>query len=340
MPGHETVTPGRPVAGSADAALGTPDATAVVLQAASLLLDYPSPASPEVTELIEAALGELPRSAARRRLDRFLSWWNELDEAAREQTYVATFDLDRGLTLYLTEGRHSTPRERGAALLDLRRAYRARRRRRELRRAARLPAADARSGGARTRRPRAARRGARGARRPRRAADGAREPLRPGSSPPSSRSCRPPPSTARGSAHERGQRLAGPRLRDPALPRPHRVRGGPHLALQVRPLRLDEPLLAALRAAPAAHRRAALPLRHAAGHPRPRDRSAAPQVVDHRPGRPGVAVLRVLQGRRDDGRRAHRHRSRGPDGAPPRAATGCAPSPRPSTGSRSPCSGS
>ena len=125
MPGHETVTTGPPVAGSADAALGTPDATAVILQAASLLLDYPSPASPEVTELIEAALGELPRSAARRQLDRFLSWWSELDEAAREQTYVATFDLDRGLTLYLTEGLHSTPRERGAALLDLRRAYRA-----------------------------------------------------------------------------------------------------------------------------------------------------------------------------------------------------------------------
>ena len=94
------------------------------MQAASLLLDYPGPASPEVPELVEAALAELPRSAARRQLDRFLAWWNELDAAEREQTYVATFDLDRGMTLYLTEGRHRTPRERGAALLDLRRAYR------------------------------------------------------------------------------------------------------------------------------------------------------------------------------------------------------------------------
>ena len=123
MPDYETVTPMQPVAGSADAA-PTPDATAVVLQAASLLLDYPSPASPEVTELVEAALGELPRSAARLQLDRFLTWWDELDAAEREQTYVATFDLDRGLTLYLTERRHRTARERGAALLDLRRAYR------------------------------------------------------------------------------------------------------------------------------------------------------------------------------------------------------------------------
>jgi nitrate reductase molybdenum cofactor assembly chaperone NarJ/NarW len=124
MPGYETVTPGHPAYGSADAALRTPDATAVVLQAASLLLDYPDPAVPEVTGLIEAALAELPRAAARLQLDRFLAWWSELDAAEREQTYVATFDLDRGLTLYLTEGRHRTPRERGAALLDLRRAYR------------------------------------------------------------------------------------------------------------------------------------------------------------------------------------------------------------------------
>jgi nitrate reductase molybdenum cofactor assembly chaperone NarJ/NarW len=124
MLGHKTVTPGRPASGSTDTALPAPDATAVILQAASLLLDYPSPASPEVTELIEAALAELPCSAARRQLDHFFAWWSKLDAAVREQTYVATFDLNRGLTLYLTEGRHGTPRERGAALLDLRRAYR------------------------------------------------------------------------------------------------------------------------------------------------------------------------------------------------------------------------
>jgi len=124
MTGHETVAPGRPAFGSAEAASPAPDAAAVILQAASLLLDYPSPTSPEVTELAEAALEELPRTAARNRLDRFLSWWSELGAAERERTYVATFDLDRGVTLYLTEGRHRTPRERGAALLDLRRAYR------------------------------------------------------------------------------------------------------------------------------------------------------------------------------------------------------------------------
>jgi nitrate reductase delta subunit len=124
MPGNETLTTGRRAAGGADTAPGTPDASSVILQAASLLLDYPGPGSGEVTELVEVALAELPRSGARRQLDRFLAWWNELGASEREQTYVATFDLDRGVTLYLTEGRQLTPRERGAALLDLRRAYR------------------------------------------------------------------------------------------------------------------------------------------------------------------------------------------------------------------------
>jgi nitrate reductase molybdenum cofactor assembly chaperone NarJ/NarW len=127
---RETGAPGRPAATQpastgAGAALPTPDATPVILQAASLLLDYPGPASREVTGLIPTALAELPLSTARRRLDRFLVWWNRLDVVRREQTYVATFDFDGGLTLYLTEARRRTPRERGAALLDLRRAYRA-----------------------------------------------------------------------------------------------------------------------------------------------------------------------------------------------------------------------
>jgi nitrate reductase molybdenum cofactor assembly chaperone NarJ/NarW len=125
MSGHETVAPGRPASAGAVPPAPAPDTGAVILQAASLLLDYPSPASPEVGELIEAALAELPPSAARRRLDRFLDWWRDLDAAEREQTYVATFDLDRGLTLYLTEDGCRSARERGAALLDLRLAYRA-----------------------------------------------------------------------------------------------------------------------------------------------------------------------------------------------------------------------
>jgi nitrate reductase molybdenum cofactor assembly chaperone NarJ/NarW len=100
-----------------------PDAMAVVLQAASLLLDYPGPSSDQDLALVQTALAELPRTAARRRLERFLAWWRDLSVAERERTYVATFDLDRDVSLYLTEGRPLTSRERGAALLELRQAY-------------------------------------------------------------------------------------------------------------------------------------------------------------------------------------------------------------------------
>ena len=123
-PARQAAVDGPPAPGVSANALPAPAATAVVLQAASLLLDYPGPASAEELALIEAALAELPRSPARRHLERFLAWWRGLSGAEREQTYVATFDLDRSVMLYVTEGRPRTSRERGAALLELRRAYR------------------------------------------------------------------------------------------------------------------------------------------------------------------------------------------------------------------------
>jgi nitrate reductase delta subunit len=121
---RQGVADGRPAPGAPATASQAPEATAVVLQAASLLLNYPGPASAEQLELVAAALAELPRSPARRRLERFLAWWRDLGDGEREQAYVATFDLDRAVTLYMTEGRPRASRERGAALLDLRRAYR------------------------------------------------------------------------------------------------------------------------------------------------------------------------------------------------------------------------
>lgn len=113
--------PGR--ADGAPVPAAAPDATAVVLQAASLLLDYPGPASDEDLGLVAAALAELPAGAPRRALERFISEWRRLGPSEREQDYVATFELDGAVTLYLTEGMPRTSRERGAALLDLRRTY-------------------------------------------------------------------------------------------------------------------------------------------------------------------------------------------------------------------------
>ena len=113
--------PGR--AGAAPVPAAAPDATAVVLQAASLLLDYPGSASDEDLELVAAALAELPADAPRRDLERFVREWRGLSPSRREQRYVETFELDGAATLYLTEGMPRTSRERGAALLDLRRTY-------------------------------------------------------------------------------------------------------------------------------------------------------------------------------------------------------------------------
>ena len=109
---------------TAAAAVHERDAVAVTLQAASVLLSYPTPAAACDLGLVAAALAESPRAPGRRQLERFLAWYRDLDDGAREQTYVTTFDFGPGHSLYLTEARPRTSRERGAALLELRQAYR------------------------------------------------------------------------------------------------------------------------------------------------------------------------------------------------------------------------
>ena len=68
---------------------------------------------------------ELPGGAARRRWIASSRWWIALDRS-RARTGLRRHLRPRppASSLYLTEERHRTPRERGAALLDLRRAYR------------------------------------------------------------------------------------------------------------------------------------------------------------------------------------------------------------------------
>jgi nitrate reductase delta subunit len=99
------------------------DSTAVLLQAASLLLSYPAADTTADLDLIASALAEQPPSRPRRALERFLAWWTGLDTDEREQSYVATFDLDPDVSLYLSEEQPRTSRTRGAELLELRRAY-------------------------------------------------------------------------------------------------------------------------------------------------------------------------------------------------------------------------
>ena len=94
---------------------------AVVLQAASVLLDYPAGGTD--LQLVQAAVDELPRGSSSLTLRRFLEWWRPLACAERESVYVETFDLCHNASLYLTEGRAGSPADRGATLLALRRGY-------------------------------------------------------------------------------------------------------------------------------------------------------------------------------------------------------------------------
>ena len=61
---------------------------------------------------------------------------------------------------------------------------------------------------------------------------------------------------------------------------PDGLRGRALLALPLRQVRLDDPVLAALRGPAAADGQPAVPLRHPRGVPRPRDRAGHPEVVD------------------------------------------------------------
>lgn len=109
---------------SAGSAAERRDDTAVILQAASLLLSYPSSGVEGDIEVVAAAMAESSPAPAWRHLARFLDWYRRLDGGTRERAYVATFDLGARHSLYLTEAEPRTSRERGAALLELRRVYR------------------------------------------------------------------------------------------------------------------------------------------------------------------------------------------------------------------------
>jgi nitrate reductase molybdenum cofactor assembly chaperone NarJ/NarW len=83
----------------------------------SLLLRYPD-------ERVVAARDEvaaLPHSPVRAALERFVAEWQE----PRAEHYVETFDLRRRASLELTYYAHGDTRERGMALLRLKKLYRA-----------------------------------------------------------------------------------------------------------------------------------------------------------------------------------------------------------------------
>jgi nitrate reductase delta subunit len=89
----------------------------------SLLLQYPSGEALAAVPAIREAVAELPASAARSAIERFLVYRGAASTVAAQQDYVRTFDFQKRLSLYLTYYQLGDRRQRGMALLRLKRRY-------------------------------------------------------------------------------------------------------------------------------------------------------------------------------------------------------------------------
>ena len=90
----------------------------------SYLLRYPSPEVAAARDALGEEVAALPAGAARDALARFLTEWTG-DATTLAARYVETFDLRRRAALELTYYAHGDTRERGMALLRLKKLYRA-----------------------------------------------------------------------------------------------------------------------------------------------------------------------------------------------------------------------
>jgi nitrate reductase molybdenum cofactor assembly chaperone NarJ/NarW len=99
--------------------------SATVYKLCSLLLLYPDAELLGAAGELRAAVAELPRSRAAAALGEFLDWWSSSHPLELAEHYVETFDLDKRSGLYLTFYGKGDKRERGQALVRLKRMYRA-----------------------------------------------------------------------------------------------------------------------------------------------------------------------------------------------------------------------
>ena len=98
---------------------------ATIYKLCSLALQYPDEELLAARPELAAAAAGLPRAEAVLALDRFVDWWVQTPEIELAQRYVETFDLYKRSSLYLTYYALGDKRERGQALLRLRKLYRA-----------------------------------------------------------------------------------------------------------------------------------------------------------------------------------------------------------------------
>jgi nitrate reductase molybdenum cofactor assembly chaperone NarJ/NarW len=103
----------------------TREGRSTVYKVCSLLLSYPDGQLLAARDEICDVVRDLPGTPSRASLECFCVWWCGEDPLALEQGYVSTFDLDKRCGLYLTFYGEGDRRDRGMALLRLRKLYRA-----------------------------------------------------------------------------------------------------------------------------------------------------------------------------------------------------------------------
>lgn len=89
----------------------------------SFLLRYPDAAVVSARDELAAEVAGLPSGPVRTALGAFLASWTG-DTTTLSARYVETFDLRRRASLYLTYYAHGDTRERGMALVRLKKLYR------------------------------------------------------------------------------------------------------------------------------------------------------------------------------------------------------------------------
>ena len=90
----------------------------------SLLLLYPDDELLAAHDELRGAVAQLRRSPGAEPLEGFLDWWTGQEPLALQQHYVETFDLHKRCGLYVTFYGEGDKRDRGPALLRLKRLYR------------------------------------------------------------------------------------------------------------------------------------------------------------------------------------------------------------------------
>lgn len=98
---------------------------AIVLQAASICLQYPDDPARDRLQLVRNAVDRLPESRPRERLTTFLRHVSATPAGELAEHYVEIFDRRRRCCLYLTWWTDGETRRRGGALVTLKQRYRA-----------------------------------------------------------------------------------------------------------------------------------------------------------------------------------------------------------------------